>query len=75
MAVVRGLRWFGNSLRSKLWLDSKRELENEMRHAIMVLGSGDNSEVLQKTIDHLDDPEIDFFIHWNLKYELPKLNA
>ena len=46
-----------------------------MRHAIMVLGSGDNSEVLQKTIDHLDDPEIDFFIHWNLEYELPKLNA
>ena len=32
-----------------------------MRHAIMVIGTGDNVSILQKTIDHLDDKDIDFF--------------
>lgn len=41
----------------------------------MVLGSGDDSRVLQKTIDHFDDPDIDFFIHWDRKFNLPKLVA
>lgn len=46
-----------------------------VRHAIMVWGSGNNSSVLQKTINFLDDSEIDFFIHWDLKYKLPELTA
>lgn len=41
----------------------------------MVLGSGNNAEVLQKVITHLDDSDIDFFIHWDLKYKAPKLKA
>lgn len=41
----------------------------------MVLGSGNNADVLQKVIKYLDDPDIDFFIHWDLKYRLPKLTA
>ena len=41
----------------------------------MVLGSGNNAEVLQKVITHLDDSDIDFFIHWDLKYKAPKLRA
>lgn len=46
-----------------------------MRHAIMVLGSGNDAQILQKLIEHFDDPEIDFFIHWDLKYKLPRLKA
>lgn len=41
----------------------------------MVLGSGNNGQVLQKLIKHFDDTEIDFFIHWDLKYSLPKFVA
>lgn len=41
----------------------------------MVSGSGNNAEVLQKVITHLDDSDIDFFIHWDLKYKVPKLKA
>lgn len=41
----------------------------------MVLGSGNDARVLQKLIKHFDDSEIDFFIHWDLKYNLPKLIA
>lgn len=43
-----------------------------MKHAIMVIGSGEY-DVLQKTINVLDDYDIDFFIHWDAKFELPKL--
>lgn len=44
------------------------------RHAIMVMGAG-NSSVLQRTINALDDPNIDFFIHWDRKFTLPKLES
>lgn len=44
------------------------------RHAIMVMGAGDSS-VLQRTIAFLDDPDIDFFIHWDKKFDLPQLKA
>lgn len=46
-----------------------------MHHAIMVLGSGNDSRVLQKLIDHFDDSKIDFFIHWDLKYPLPNFSS
>lgn len=47
-----------------------------MTHAILVEGSGTDSAVLQSTINVLDDPEIDFFIHWDAKFPQPKnLNA
>ncbi|MGL4267968.1 MAG: hypothetical protein ACRCR7_12700 [Weissella cibaria] len=45
-----------------------------MKHAIMVEGHGDTADILQSTIDWLDDSEIDFFIHWDKKYKKPKLN-
>lgn len=44
-----------------------------MKHAILVLGFGSDAKVLQKVINHFDDPNIDFFIHWDLKYKIPKL--
>ncbi len=40
----------------------------------MVIGYGD-SEILQETINILDDTDIDFYIHWDKKYKLPKLNS
>ncbi|MCG0823234.1 glycosyl transferase [Lactiplantibacillus plantarum] len=43
-----------------------------MKHAILVEGSGNNSEVLQSTINLLDDSEIDFYIHWDAKFPLPQ---
>lgn len=46
-----------------------------MRHAIMVIGSGNNAEVLQRTINHLDDEEIDFYIHWDKKFKKPVLKS
>ena len=46
-----------------------------MKHAIMVIGYGKHADVLQKTINILDDYEIDFFIHWDKRYNLPKLKA
>lgn len=46
-----------------------------MRHAIMVIGTGDNVSILQKTINHLDDKDIDFFIHWDAKYRKPFLKS
>ena len=42
-----------------------------MIHAILVEGSGKESTVLQSTINVLDDPEIDFFIHWDAKFTQP----
>ncbi|WP_203621220.1 beta-1,6-N-acetylglucosaminyltransferase [Apilactobacillus nanyangensis] len=46
-----------------------------MKHAIMVAGFGKNAEVIQETINVLDDEDIDFFIHWDKKYKLPKLTS
>ena len=40
-----------------------------MRHAVMVLGYGEDYSVLQSTINLLDDPDISFFIHWDKKYK------
>lgn len=36
-----------------------------MKHAIMVIGYGENAGVLQETINVLDDSDIDFYIHWD----------
>lgn len=44
-----------------------------MKHAIMVLGHGEDASILQKTIDLLDCDNIDFFIHWDRKYKQPFL--
>lgn len=44
-----------------------------MKHAIMVMGFGNNASVLQQTINVLDDSEIDFIIHWDKRYKTPKL--
>lgn len=41
----------------------------------MVIGHGEQSSVLQKTIDILDDKRIDFFIHWDKKFPCPNLNS
>lgn len=41
----------------------------------MVLGYGNDARVLQKVINYFDDSEIDFYIHWDLKYNLPKLKS
>ena len=46
-----------------------------MKHAIMVIGTGDNNSILQKTIDHLDDENIDFFVHWDAKFREPFLRS
>ena len=45
-----------------------------MKHAIMVIGHG-KSDILQQTIDHLDDDDIDFYIHWDKKDALPFLHS
>ncbi|WP_143437065.1 beta-1,6-N-acetylglucosaminyltransferase [Lactobacillus gallinarum] len=44
-----------------------------MKHAIMVIGYGEEAKVLQETINILDDKDIDFFIHWDKKYTKPIL--
>lgn len=46
-----------------------------MKHAIMVVGFGNDASILQKTINILDDTDIDFFIHWDAKYSTPKLTS
>lgn len=46
-----------------------------MRHAICVTGYGDQADVLQKTINILDDKDIDFFIHWDARYKIPNLQS
>lgn len=48
---------------------------NIMKHAIMVIGNGSNSAVLQQTINHFDDDEIDFFIHWDRDDKVPVLHS
>ena len=45
------------------------------KQAIMVIGHGNNSSVLQKTINVLDDKNIDFFIHCDKKYKKPFLKS
>lgn len=39
----------------------------------MVMGFGNKYDVLQETINILDDIDIDFFIHWDKRFPLPKL--
>lgn len=46
-----------------------------MKHAIMVIGYGNNAKVLQSTINVLDDADIDFFIHWDKRYSFPNLKS
>ena len=46
-----------------------------MKHAIMVEGHGSTANILQQTIDRLDDMDIDFFVHWDLNYAKPHLSA
>ncbi|MBT8850034.1 hypothetical protein BTH91_09025, partial [Lactobacillus delbrueckii subsp. bulgaricus] len=45
------------------------------KQAIMVLGHGDNANVLQETIQILDNENIDFFIHWDKKFKKPRLKS
>ena len=49
--------------------------EKSGKHAIMVIGHGTDASILQATINHFDGEMFDFFIHWDKKYALPKLNA
>lgn len=46
-----------------------------MKHAIMVMGFGDDASVLQENINVLDDEDIDFIIHWDKRFNLPELHA
>lgn len=46
-----------------------------MRHAVMVMGFGNDASVLQETINILDDDNIDFIIHWDKRFKKPNLNA
>ncbi|RZM15631.1 glycosyltransferase [Lactobacillus delbrueckii] len=46
-----------------------------IKQAIMVLGYGDNANVLQETIQILDNENIDFFIHWDKKFKKPRLKS
>lgn len=46
-----------------------------MRHAILVIGYGNNANILQQTINILDDKDIDFYIHWDKRYSVPALSA
>lgn len=46
-----------------------------MKHAIAVEGSGNDASVLQALIKHFDDSEIDFFIHWDKKFNIPELKS
>lgn len=46
-----------------------------MKHAIMVMGFGNDATVLQQTINILDDKEIDFIVHWDKRYNIPNLTS
>ncbi|WP_432739123.1 beta-1,6-N-acetylglucosaminyltransferase [Ligilactobacillus agilis] len=46
-----------------------------MKHAIMVIGHGNNADILQATINHFDSDKIDFFVHWDKKWAQPTLCA
>ncbi|MCT6850825.1 MAG: beta-1,6-N-acetylglucosaminyltransferase [Staphylococcus epidermidis] len=45
-----------------------------MKHAIMIMGYGDG-KIVQNTINILDDPDIDFFIHWDKKFKIPDFKS
>jgi hypothetical protein len=45
-----------------------------MKHAVMIMGYG-NGEMVQNTIDILDDYDIDFFIHWDKKFTIPAFHS
>lgn len=44
-----------------------------LKHAIMIIGYGKKYNVMNETIKHFDDNDIDFFIHWDARYPLPKI--
>ena len=46
-----------------------------LKHAIMVIGHGNNCEILQETINNFDSDSIDFFVHWDKKFPQPTLFA
>ena len=46
-----------------------------LKHAILVEGHGENANVLQGTINVLDDDDIDFWIHWDKKNKEPILTS
>lgn len=45
-----------------------------MNHAVMIMGFGDD-RIAQRTIDILDNKHIDFFIHWDKKFQLPHFKS
>ena len=45
-----------------------------MKHAILVIGYGNHADILQQTLQVLNDGDIDFYIHWDKRYPLPSLN-
>ncbi|MBF7124916.1 hypothetical protein ITR00_02285 [Pediococcus pentosaceus] len=45
-----------------------------MKQAVLVIGNG-KSDVLQQTINILDDKDIDFIIYWDAKDNLPSLSS
>lgn len=46
-----------------------------MKHAVCVIGYGNQANILQKTINVLDDKDIDCFIHWDARYKIPSLQS
>lgn len=52
-----------------------KDITETMKHAILVIGHGENADVLQETINILDDPDIDFYIHWDKRFKCPKLTS
>ena len=46
-----------------------------MKHAVCVIGYGDQADVLQKTINILDNKDINFFVHWDARYKIPNLHS
>lgn len=46
-----------------------------MKHAVCVIGYGIKADVLQKTINILDNTDIDFFIHWDKRFKMPQLTS
>lgn len=45
-----------------------------LKHAILVEGIG-NGNVFQNLVNVLDDENIDFYVHWDIKYEKPDIRA
>lgn len=45
-----------------------------MKLAILVIGYGNHADILQQTLQVLNDGDIDFYIHWDKRYPLPSLN-